>query len=119
MLGEVRGARLTALENRASALLPDGQRRKALEKGHKDRYSNSLLGGVPLPSTRFSTQESHVAAQSKSGVGLTCLTPLTSSFLKSKATTADKRVVVYGTNIKSFPVRQAGGLRQITTLGRA
>jgi hypothetical protein len=55
VLGEVRGARLTALENRASNLLPDDQRRKVFEKGHNDRYSNSLLGGVPLLSTRFST----------------------------------------------------------------
>ena len=53
-----RGARLTALENRASNLLRDDQNRKAFEKGHKDRYSNSLLGGVPLSPTRFSTQES-------------------------------------------------------------
>ena len=40
-------------------------------------YSNSLLGGVPLPSSRFSTQEYHVAVQSKLGVGMTCLIPFT------------------------------------------
>ena len=69
VLDEVRGLRLTALENRASNLLPDGQCRRAFEKGHNDRYSNSLLGGVPLPSTRFHTQEFHVAVQSMLGVG--------------------------------------------------
>ena len=35
VLGEVRGARLAALENRASNLLPDDQRHKAFEKATK------------------------------------------------------------------------------------
>ena len=64
VLGEVSGARLTALENRASTLLPDDQRRKAFEKGHKERYSNSHLSDVPLPSARPFTQEFQVVVQS-------------------------------------------------------
>ena len=48
VLSEVRGAHPTALENRVSTLPPDDQRRRAFEKGHKDRYSDSLPGGVPL-----------------------------------------------------------------------
>ena len=65
VLGEIRGARLTAFENRASGLLPDDQRRSAFEKGHKERYSNLLLGGLPLSPTRFSTQGFLVAMQSR------------------------------------------------------
>jgi hypothetical protein len=109
VLGEVSGARLTALENRASVLLPDGQRRKALEKGHKEKYSNSLLGGMPLSPTRFSTQEFHVAVESMFGVGLTCFTPFTDSTPKSKACTADKRVDDYGNNTKKLPGTPGGG----------
>ena len=82
------------LENRASNLLPDDQRRKAFEKA-KDKYSNSLLGGVPLSSTHFSTHEFQVAVQSMSSVGLTCLIPFFECTLKSRASTADKRVDVY------------------------
>ena len=55
VLDEVRGARLIALENLASNLLPDDLGRKAFEKGHKDKCSKSLLDGVPLSSTRFSS----------------------------------------------------------------
>ena len=84
VLGRARGARLTSLENRASTPLPDDQHRRACEKGHIDRFSNSLLGGVPLPPTRLSTKEFQVDVQSKFGVGSTCLTPFTDSTLKSK-----------------------------------
>jgi hypothetical protein len=78
VLEEVRVARLTALENRASNPHPDDQRRRAFEKGHNDKDSNSLPGGVPLPPTRFSnTQEFQVAVQSMFGVGFTCLIPFT------------------------------------------
>ena len=63
-------------------------------------YSNSLLGGVPLSPTRFSTQEFQTAVQSMFGVGLTCLIPLIDRTPKSKASTADNRVSVYGNNIK-------------------
>ena len=84
MLDEAREARLTIPGNWASTLLPDGQRRRTFEKGHMDRYSNSLLGGVPLSPTRSSAQEFQVAVHSKFGVGLTCLAPFADSTLKSK-----------------------------------
>jgi len=88
VLGEVWGARLTALGNRASNLPPNGQRRRAFEKGHKDRYSNSLLGGVPLSPARFSAQVFQVAVQSMFGEGLFCLTPFTDRTCKYRASTA-------------------------------
>ena len=82
-------------------------------------YSNSLLGGVPLPPTRFSTQGYHVAAQSKLGVGITCLVPLTNYTIIFNAFTADKRVDVYGSNLKNVGVCEVGGEQQITTARRA
>jgi len=94
---------------------PDDQRHKALKKGHNGRYSNSLLGGVPLSSTRFSTQEIQFAVQSVLGVGVTCLTPFTDHTTISSASTADKRVDVYGHNIKKLPGAPGGGLQQIAT----
>ena len=97
---EAREARLTAIEYRASNPFSDGQRRKATEKGHGDWYSNSLLGGVPLQPTCISTQEFQVSVQSMLGVGVTCLTPITDHTIISNASTADKRVNVYGNNLK-------------------
>ena len=66
---------------------------------NKARYSNSLLGGVPLSPTRFCNQEFQVAMQSRFGVGLNCPIPCANSTPKSRAPTADKRVDIYGNNI--------------------
>ena len=71
VLDEVRGARLTAFENRASNLPPDYQRRRAFEKGHNEKYpnSNSLLGGgVPLSSAHSASQEFQGAVKSILGM---------------------------------------------------
>jgi len=77
VLGEDRGARLTALENRASDQLPDDQRRRAFEMGHNGKYSNPLLSGVPLPAARHPTQEFQIAVWSMLGMESTCPIPFT------------------------------------------
>ena len=53
--------------------------------------SSSLLGSVPLKSTRSSTREFQVAVQSMFGVGVTCPIFFTNHALKSRASTANKR----------------------------
>ena len=58
------------------------------------RYSNSLLGGVPLSPTRSSAQEFQVAVHSKFGVGLTCLAPFADSTPKSKASPTSMAVAL-------------------------
>ena len=53
--------------------------------------------------------------QSRLGVGVTCLIPFTDYTTISNAFTADKRVGVYGSNLKNVGVCEVGGEQQITT----
>ena len=46
------------------------------------------------------------------GVGVTCLISFANHALKTDASTADKRVGVYGSNYKSVWVCEVGGLQQ-------
>ena len=53
---------------------------------------------MPLSPTRFSAQEFQVTVKSMFGVGLAYLTPFIDRTPKSRASTADKRVDVYGSS---------------------
>ena len=71
----------------------------ASEKGHKDRYFSSLLGGVPMSPTRFSAHELQVAVLPMSGVGVACLIPFTDHTFMPSAPAADIRAGIYGRNL--------------------
>ena len=49
------------------------------------------------------------------GVGVTCLTPLTDHTAIPCASTADKRIGVYGSSLRNVGVCEVGGLQQTTT----
>ena len=111
VLGEVWGARLTALGNRASNLPPNGQRRRAFDKGHKGQVlqlatwrratvtSTLLRSGVP------SRRAVHVRR------GVILPHPLHRPHLQVQSLygQAGKRVDVRGNNIKKLTGAPSGG----------
>jgi len=106
---DIRALEAIALQERATKLLPNDQRKLAFQQRRTCKFSNVLFSGTPIAHVRFHNDEFHTAVQSVLGAPLSILKPLAGCPIKSSARGPPPLVDPFGNNLKKLIGATGGG----------